>query len=476
MKQRRFLLVLLSSFILISFFLFLRVYKLPSSLDFIADMGRDHYVLWQWVHSRKPPLLGPGNSLLPINQSPLFYYILFPVFLLSAASPYTSVITVLFVYVTLFVFGLYVCIKQKWIRRILFLFALLLTLQPEFIKQLRNPWNPSFIAPFLALGTLCLLVPAHSHKRTRIFVCLLSLLAALGFSYSVFPIVVLLLSVAFIKWKSDFRILIASLVGAVLVVFGPMLYFEVRHSFFFTKRLLLDHTLTSEGSIHFFGNMQEIFFIFLGVRSAPFALLTALFIIGDLFLSFRSHMKNEMIAFHKTTGLLLVVSLVITCLVPFSIIPHYAFGILVLLLLYIASMEKRLFVPAIILLLLIWVKPVIAGEYWKPARRTILQLEQCARLVCREEKSPMYVALQAWYPYHYAPDYLFFFNKYGCRAYDISNDMGTAKTLAVVADQASFELGKTSFNELTLFGPASLRKMYQCDATIHVYMLNPAKL
>lgn len=79
----------------IVFFIFLRVYRLPSTLFFFNDMGRDLLVLWEsWEH-KKPFLLGPQNSALPFNQPALYFYSLYPAFLLTGMSLFTHTVTFL---------------------------------------------------------------------------------------------------------------------------------------------------------------------------------------------------------------------------------------------------------------------------------------------------------------------------------------------------------------------------------------------
>ena len=73
-------------------------------------------VLWDWNKTGKIPLLGPQTSALPINQSSVYFYILYPGFLLSKAQPISANYTLSFLYVVAFVAGMVLLRKEKKIQ------------------------------------------------------------------------------------------------------------------------------------------------------------------------------------------------------------------------------------------------------------------------------------------------------------------------------------------------------------------------
>src|SRR5579859_1105498 len=87
---------------LIAFFLFTRLYKLPTSFFYFNDMGRDSLALLDWAQTGKPPLLGPQTSALPFNQGAVYYYLLYPLFRLMQHSPFSAILTSAIVYVVTF--------------------------------------------------------------------------------------------------------------------------------------------------------------------------------------------------------------------------------------------------------------------------------------------------------------------------------------------------------------------------------------
>jgi len=171
------------SFGLICIFLFLRLYKIQDSLFFFNDMGRDMLVLYNWQQTGKPPLLGPQTSALPLNQSPLYYYYLYPFYLLTNASPYTALIANAFLYIVSFVLSLYFFRKDHKSYFLVFISYFLITIHPQYIAQSRFVWNPSLVTPLIIASTL-----AFFKNRIVLFSLFVSL--AFSLSYSVFPFIV----------------------------------------------------------------------------------------------------------------------------------------------------------------------------------------------------------------------------------------------------------------------------------------------
>jgi len=59
----------------------------------------------------------------------------------------------------------------------------------------------------------------------------------------------------------------------------------------------------------------------------------------------------------------------------------------------------------------------------------------------------------------------------GCQVKYIETDPTSASLMAVVLDSSTFELGKTAYNELTMFGKAQEIKRYNCQENFQVVIL-----
>ncbi|HSW89402.1 MAG TPA: hypothetical protein VLH19_00850 [Patescibacteria group bacterium] len=284
---------------------------------------------------------------------------------------------------------------------------------------------------------------------------------SVGLSYSMLPASVVLFGVSVYLWRKKFVEVFGFFASSFLVVFLPILFFEVRHNFFFIHRLFLGATLNAGKSFGILDNLKELATILLGSNIQGFHFVFFALIALGLW------KKRSMFL----PILLMVGTWVATALSPTQIPPHYAFGVLTLFLFVLTILPKKILLVAVLLCIYLWSRPVWRQLYAAPIRRTISQLESCTRMICSSEKSPFFVTQNSWYLYHYATEYLYFLNKNGCNAYDITTDPGKAEKMLVIADNNEFTFGKTAFNELTLFGSAKLEGEYSCSGNIKAYVL-----
>ncbi|HCC84942.1 MAG TPA: hypothetical protein DEP87_04655, partial [Candidatus Pacebacteria bacterium] len=134
-------------------FIFLRLFKIETSLLFFNDIGRDFLQLWNWQQTGKPPLLGPQTSAMPFNQSAVYFYLLLPGYLLTRGSLLATIYTGVGVHLILLWSGVW-WLRQnqpRWLSKFWLIVGLLI-LQPEMVTQQRFVWNPSFIAGWTMLA------------------------------------------------------------------------------------------------------------------------------------------------------------------------------------------------------------------------------------------------------------------------------------------------------------------------------------
>ena len=139
---------------LIILFLWLRFFNLSESFRFTGDPGRDMLVLWDWRETGKPPLLGPQTSALPINQSAIYFYFLYPAFLISNGNPLSANVTVAVFWIIMFVAILWALRNRAELQRVALVVLFLSAIHPLFVEQTRMVWNPSFLPPLLATSLI----------------------------------------------------------------------------------------------------------------------------------------------------------------------------------------------------------------------------------------------------------------------------------------------------------------------------------
>jgi hypothetical protein len=489
----------LFSFVILSLFLFFRFYKLTTSLEFFGDVGRDLHVIILSLIEKKPLLLGPGISFLPLNQSPLYYYLLMPVFILSGYSAYTSVITINLIYISGFVLGLYSLRKNKVFMRSLLVIGFLIALHPQFIHQLRNPWNPSFAPPFILASLFALIYLRKKYTQRRALILGGSLAIALGLTVSITPVALIIFSYALFLQRKNLKNLLSLLaifILSLLVVFSPVLLFEIRHDFFFTRRLMMPDPYLSKEPIDYWLKFTKLIEFVSGSENillSGTSILIALTI--NLYLIFRkkiSDLSEELTLLSILRSLqkfvnrsiknkdqlfliflnLFIISAILTYSMPFVLHAHYIFGILALLLLTISFIRKKLLIVLIIILSFLWLNQAQLNKHWSPPRRTVSQLESCAQKICSTQKEPIFVTVQAWHVYHSALEYTFLLNKNGCQARNIiQNPEWPAQKMLVFVDHSQYSHGETAFEELTVFGESTQTSQIDCGEDLKVFVL-----
>lgn len=452
-------------------FVFSRLYKLPETLWFFNDIGRDLSELYQWKSTGKPPLLGPQTSAIAYNQSAVYFYLLFPIYLLSGSSSYSTIFTALIFYLVFFWGGFYYLRKAKKLKWLWLVAIVLVTLQPQFIIQTRFVWNPTFVGLPLLLSFFAF------HKLTKKFVlkdlllfsALLSFAVSMNYSSASLAISFMILAlIVFWKKLNFLKVWMVSFVS-FLIWNAPTIFFEIRHDFFLTS-LLFNGEHTKQYSLTLSGKLLDILnhaFVSTDWRLA--ALIVAL----SLVLAIRTYLFEEK---HRDwiaqVSFLTIVNLAISLAIPISIQSHYVFPILILFFLLWIGLEKKSLIIMFILLSIVWVKPTLIKKYLTPTYRTVAEQEKCAQLICSQETSPIFISNQSGHHgYHNAMEWRYHFLENGCQVKLLDTQINEANLMAVVVDDSIYEHNKTAYNELTQFGPSRELKHYQCNENLEVVML-----
>lgn len=223
--------------LLVGLFLWTRLYNLPQSFDLFGDSARDLLELEEWRVTGKPPLLGPHTSAISFNQSAWYFYYLFPFYLISGHSLYTTQIAVISWYLAWLGVGFVMGERYGLTKvRLLLLFATV-TLHPLLIDQTRTVWNPSLILPLL-IGAILIQLRWVKEAATskEIAVWSLLLMLSVGFSYSVIPVALLMVVFGLCMVKKRVWMLVALMAAVILVNVGTIGY-ELKYGFLLTKNL-----------------------------------------------------------------------------------------------------------------------------------------------------------------------------------------------------------------------------------------------
>lgn len=469
-------------FLFITFiFLWWRLYKLPSSLLFFNDIGRDLLVLWQSWTNKNIFLLGPQNSALPFNQSAVYFYWLYPIYILSGMSTYTHTITLLLTSLALMLFGFYLLNKHRQLQWIWLGALWLLAIQPQQVLQNRFVWNPSFVSLFLLTSLISWWRWEKQEKSNQwlLWSWAIFLSLAVAFTYSVVPvmlawIIIIVWQLRLKSWTALWRLGVATLIWQI-----PTIIFELKYKFSLTRAILAGGRTAQEGT-GWLKKSDRLLEFLLGSNQTSGQLLLiflAVLIAINLYQIFthwrqpkpNNSQRDKVFLFSFS---LLLLTLAITYILPIAVHAHYIFGIMTLGVVVIASLRLRWLGAGLLVLTLFWLQPRFLNRYFAPASRTIADLEKCAQQVCQQIKTPAFVSTQGgFHVFHSGPEFRYFFSKYGCNVKEIETQNSQASTMLMVADQTTYTHGEDRFNELTLFGPSQDTQTISCLGNLNVHVL-----
>jgi len=470
MKYLKFLLPIA----LISLFLFLRFYNIKNSLFFFNDMGRDLSVLQNWQLSGKPPLLGPQTSVLPFNQSSIYFYYLYIFYLTTKGSVFSALFANAFLYIVMYLFGLYVFKKDKTITNILNICFFLISIHPQYIIQSRFVWNPSLVTPFILSTFFSFYLLLQKYSKSRLWFFSLSMATAISISYSVIPIFIALLIYWLIFSRKYFVKLTFSMFTSFLLLNITTIFFEFRHGFLLTKSLLTKPA-SPQLSISIAQKFNDMAKFVINLPNQNWnkyiLLLFVLLSIIQILKEFKSSASwRKRINFYINIGFLL--TFLAYFLLPVSIQAHYVFPIICLLFLIITSLPKIQAIIIILMLSWVYLSPLNLVPYFSQARRTYKQMDACFAIVCKTEKNPMFVSVQSnFQPYHHGPEHRYLLKKNGCDVQNIEENASTADKMALVIDGGEYDPQRTKFYELDLFGKSKIINKYNCLPNFKVYIL-----
>ena len=464
-------------FLLIAIFVFFRVYRIQESLLFFNDIGRDSLVLFNWNKTGKPPLLGPQTSALPFNQSAFYFYLLYPFYLLTGHSPYASLFALIVFYFFFFIGGIYLLRKDKKLRYSLYFVFFLLSIHPQYIKQARFVWNPSFVTPFLLTAFYSFIYLKKNFDKKKLldwkltFLFALSISAATSFSYSVAPLFISFFLLSIFLFKKEIWKIILSL-GSSLAFFNiATIFFELRHHFPLTK-MLFSRKETSQLSNNFLDKILDLN-QYTTSLDPIWSLVFLLLVIGSIFFYLKKNKDQNL----KLALILLILTTIISMIIPIKIHAHYVFAFLSLLFLIISFFDfyKSAFIS--IFLLLFWLNPYQLDSYFQRSIRTIEESETCAKNFCDAHSEAVVVSGQSSYlaSHHNAMEWQYFLSEAGCNVKDLTTEVEEVNNMAVVIDDSTYTHGETAFNELTIFGESQEIEEFVCSDKLRIHYLEKTK-
>lgn len=453
---------------LVLLFIFLRFNNIDNSFFFYNDMGRDMSVLSQWELTKKPPLLGPQTSALPFNQSAIYFYILYPGYLLSHGNPISALYTLGFTYIFAFILGLYLLRKDKILTKVILVSFFLISIHPQYINQFRFVWNPSFVTPFIISTLISFYLLIEKFSKPKICIFSLSIAMAISLSYSVAP----LLFAIFIYWlifnRQKFFSFLTTLFASFFIINLPTIFFELRHHFLLSTSLFTKQSPTQ----NFISLPEKIYSLSSYVFMTPnqtlnIALLTA-FIVLSIYLIVKNIKYPKTIQF--ISSLLFLLLTILTFITPVTVQAHYIFSFTSLIFIIISSLSIPI-LSLILLFSLSYLSSTQLNYYFNKAPRTYNEMSLCFKRYCQSHQDSTFVTVQSnYHPFHNGPEHRYLLQKSGCNIKSIETENGQAKYMTLVLDNGNFD-NKTNFYELEQFGKYKDLETFDCLPNFKIKVL-----
>ena len=259
--------------ILITVFVFLRVFNLEKGVNFSSEqslfLGRANEI----YNTKKLTLIGPPTSIKStisreFYQGPATYYLLLVPIALGGNPIIASYFLIFINLLALIV--IYIVVKKKLGKKTAFWAGLFFSTYPLLVTYTRFVWNPNFIPLFSAI-VLGFLLDINKKKKF-LFYFLLGLILGICLQFHYQSFLLIFLSFAWlvlrkVKPTGFFIVFLGVIVG-----FFPLLIFELRHNFYNLRTLFL---IMQTGSGKQLTSFPFYYFLFL----VPFICL----VIGLLF-------------------------------------------------------------------------------------------------------------------------------------------------------------------------------------------------
>lgn len=217
---------------------FLRFFRIPQTVMFLGDQGRDALVVARMFKEIHPALIGPVTSVGNMYLGPLYYYFMMPFLWLSYPSPLGPVYAVAF-FSTLTIFITYLVAKEMFSKLTGLLAAFFFAFAVAAIELSRFSWNPN-LAPLLSILMIYFCWKALRDSKNWIWVAVffsaiiqlhyLTLLT--GISAGLLWVISAIRVYRLKNMADEKRLLIKhSLISLLIVIasFAPLVAFDIRH-------------------------------------------------------------------------------------------------------------------------------------------------------------------------------------------------------------------------------------------------------
>jgi hypothetical protein len=170
-------------------------------------------------------------------------------------------------------------------------------------------------------------------------------------------------------------------------------------------------------------------------------------------------MKPEL----KSLLVLMVGSVLIMLLGPFTVHEHYIYGLLAILLVMLVYLPYKIVLPIVFLATLFWVNRL---EFKTASIQTTDRIA-CVSAICQQFSQPVYVVTNSGSHDHQGLGYAYLAQQMGCNMYAVTQWTDQEpKTMAVMNENTSFDFSGTDFYEINRFGDREFVRQVDCGINL----------
>ena len=218
---------------------FTRFYRLPATVTFLEDEGRD-VLIEHRILTGNAVALGPQTSTGNMYLGPFYYYFTAPALFIASGDPMGPIVLIALTgVVTTYLF--YSFVSGWFSHRVGIISAILYAVLPAAVYMSRNSWNPNLV-PLITLLFIKVMEMLVSKKELKYFL-LLGLLGGVLVQLHYMVLLLLGISALYLIWFFRKNIIFFAK-GAVLTVVGfllpltPFILFEFKNDFVNTQALV----------------------------------------------------------------------------------------------------------------------------------------------------------------------------------------------------------------------------------------------
>ena len=362
---------------------FVQFHQFGQALNLNHDFAQYAFAMFDWRNAGQFPLLGPFSGMVNFNLSPLYYWIIYPFYLITNGSVFYNHIAC-FVYTSITFFALALLLHKRPAYRWSYLFLMaLICLNPRIQSNVNDMvWNPSYTWQPIIVTWYCLVLAPQSKHRTLLnIISGVACAISISLNLSMVPIAIGLLVVNTLRLRKNIWPWLAGFFAVLLICWLPV--FTVQLDRIYHQGLILPNKHPEALTVSLRKLTTYPFIDWYSYSNYDQYIIQAL-IVTIIILSLKKISGKKLL--HQDWFqllLVLIISTVITLIPGTTLHAHYVIGFTILIILLFANSPSRLKYLIGVLLLTFWLA-IYLKKLTVPQQASVLGIEACFAQACQQ--------------------------------------------------------------------------------------------